>query len=209
MDNQAKNLFERALETKMIFGTPTNPNAVLFRNAVIIKTNFKGKEITITPKNGSRPFKKVGPRFTLVLTEDMFNALCQEKGQCKYNIWQFDQENPDLKVYEIEVCIKMDSAKKQQPVIELITKSHGKVNSEALTAYNLGVLDDIESINTERIDMTLNPYDPNKIGMFTLWLRRMKFVQREVLDDISDGDDYWAELEKQIRNEDLPDPNED
>lgn len=209
MNNQGKNLFERALETEMIFGTQTNPNAIKLKNAVIIKPNFKGEEITITPKNGGRPFKKVGPRFTLVLTEDMFNVLCQEKGTCKYNIWQFDPENPDLKVFTVEVCIKMDSAKKQQPIIELITKSHGRVNHETLTAYNLAILDEIEPINVERVDMVLNPYDPNKAGMFTLWLRSMKYVQKEIVDDISDGDEYWAELEKQIRNEDLPDPNED
>ncbi len=207
MNNQGKNLFERALETEMVFGTQFNPNAVLFKNAVIIKKNFKGQEITITPKNGKRPFKKVGPRFDLVLTEEMFNALVAEKGNCRYQIWNFDQENPDLKVYEIEVCIKMDSAKK--PNIQLITKNNGRVNIESLNAYNLAILDEIDSINTERVDLVVNPYDPNKLGEFSLWLRSMKYVQVEVLDDISNDDEYWINLEKQIREEQMPDPNED
>jgi len=212
MNNQAKNLFERALETTMQFGTQKSPNAVMFKNAVIIKRNFKGAEQVVTPKNGGRPFKKVGPRFTLVLTEDMLQALRDAKGNCRYSMWQFDEENPDLKVFEIEVNIKMDSS--NPPVIQLITKKGGVVKPKTLKSHNLAILDEPDSIDIERVDLIVNPYDPSKSGNFTLWLRQMKVVLREVQDDISADDEYWAEIERQILEDELPeevefDPNQD
>ena len=211
MNNQAKNLFERALETTMQFGVQKNPNAIMFKNAVIIKRNFKGTEQVITPKNGGRPFKKVGPRFVLVLTEDMLNALLESKGKCRYSMWQFDDENPDLNVFEVEVSIKMDSEK--APDIQLITRNNGQIKLEKLKSFNLGILDEPDSIDIERVDLVVNPYDPTNSGNFTLWLRQMKFVLREVVDDITADDEYWSDIQRQILNgelpEDIEDPNED
>lgn len=205
MNNQAKNLFERALETTMEFGNRRSPNAICLSNAVIIKRNFAGRDIPGKRKDG-RPFVKQGRRFVLVLTEDMFNALCNEKGECVYGIWQFDPENPDLKVYTIEVRIKMESA--NPPVCRLYTKRNGKVDISLLNSTNLGILDEIYECDIERIDMTLNAYDPDKTGHFTLWLRDLKLSQNE----IEEGDDYWNNMGSADDADDIPfniDPNED
>lgn len=201
MNNQGKNLFERALETKMQFGTRRSQNAVVFENAVIIKRNFAGKDIPCKDKKG-KTFVKKGRRFTLVLTEEMFNALCAEKGECSYGIWAFAPEEPDLKVYTIEVNVKMESA--NPPSCKLYTKNGGKADVSVLNSTNLAILDEIYECDIERIDVTVNPYDPEKTGHFTLWLRDLKMSQIE----IEDSDSYWKTMDA----EELPwdvDPNED
>lgn len=189
MNNQGKNLFERALETKMQFGTRRSQNAIVFENAVIIKRNFAGRDIPGKTKEG-RSFIKTGRRFVLVLTEDMFQALCAEKGTCKYGIWAFDpEENPDLKVYLIEVKIKMES--NNPPVLKLYTTNGSKKNVSILNSANMGVLDEIYECDIERIDLTVNPYDPDRTGSFTLWLRDLKLSQTKV----EEGDGYWSEFD--------------
>lgn len=205
MNNTGKNLFERALESKLEFGTRRSPNAIIIENAVIIKKNFAGKDIPCKDSKG-RPFTKKGRRFTLVLTEDLFNALCEEKGNCSYGVWAFDKdENPDLKVYTIEVNVKMES--NNPPMCKLFTKKNGKTDVNILDSTNIGILDEIYDIDTERIDLVLNPYDPDKSGNFTLWLRDLKLSQNE----IEDSDSYWQNLE--MGEDALPftptDPNED
>lgn len=204
MNNQGKNLFERALETKMQFGTRRSPNAVVFENAVIIKRNFAGKDITGKRKDG-KTFTKKGRRFTLVLTKEMFDALCAEKGECSYGIWAFaPEENPDLKVYTIEVNVKMESA--NPPSCKLYTKSNGKANVSILNSTNLGLLDEIYECDIERVDITVNPYDPDKSGHFTLWLRDLKLSQIE----IEDNDSYWNNMiVDDMEVMPFGDPNED
>lgn len=200
MNNQGKNLFERAQLTSMTFGNRRSPNVIVFENAVIIKRNFAGRDIQGKRKDG-RPFVKQGRRFTLVLTEDMFNALKAEKGECSYGIWQFAPEDPDLKVYTIEVNVKMESA--NPPMCRLYTKRDGKANVTILNSANMGILDEIYECDIERIDMTLNPYDPDNTGHFTLWLRDLKMSQNE----IEDSDEYWNNM---ITDDELPwneDPN--
>ena len=204
MNNQGKNLFERALETKMQFGTRRSQNAIVFENAVIIKRNFAGKDIPCKDRKG-KSFVKKGRRFTLVLTEDMFKALVAEKGECSYGIWAFaPEENPDLKVYTIEVRAMMESA--NPPVCKLYTIHNGKNDVTILNSTNLGVLDEIYECDIERVDLTLNPYDPDKTGHFTLWLRDLKMSQKV----IEDNDTYWNDME--LTDDNLPfnsDPNED
>lgn len=205
MNNQGKNLFERALETTMQFGNRRSPNAVVFNNAVIIKRNFAGKDISCKDSKG-RPFTKKGRRFTLVLTEDMFNALCAEKGTCTYGIWAFaPEEDPNLKVYTIEVNIKMDSP--NPPVCKLYTKSNGKTDITLLTDTNLGIIDEIYDCDIERVDLTVSPYDPEKIGKFTLYLRDLKISQNY----IEENDSYWNNFEMTEDNMPFPgsDPNQD
>lgn len=203
MNNQAKNLFERALETRMIFGTRKSSSAVCFENAVIIKRNFAGKDIPCKDRNG-RSFVKKGRRFTLVLTEDMFNALKEAKGDCSYGIWQFaPDENPELKVYTVEVNIKMES--NNPPTCALYTKNNGRVNVSVLDSTSIGILDEIYECDIERIDITVNPYDPDKVGHFTLWLRDIKLSQNE----IEDSDAYWNNM---VAGDNVPynaDPNQD
>lgn len=188
MNNQGKNLFERALETKMQFGTRRSPNAVVFENAVIIKRNFAGRDVTGKRKDG-KTFTKKGRRFTLVLTKEMFDALCAEKGECSYGIWAFaPEEDPELKVYTVDVNVKMESA--NPPTCKLYTKNSGKANVSILNSTNLGLLDEIYECDIERVDITLNPYDPDKTGHFTLWLRDLKMSQIE----IEDNDSYWNNI---------------
>ena len=198
MNSQGKNLFERALETQLQFGTRRSPNAIVLTNAVIIKRNFAGKDIECKTKTG-KPFKKTGRRFTLVLTEELFNALCAEKGNCTYGIWAFaPEEDPNLKVYTIEVRLKMESD--NPPVCKLYTKNNGKTDVSVLNSTNLAILDSIWECDIERVDLTLSAYDPEKTGTFTLWLRDLKMSQTA----IEDNDNYWAEFD--INEDSLPFP---
>ena len=200
MNSQGKNLFERALETSLEFGNRRSPNVICVKNAVIIKRNFAGKEIPGKRKDG-KSFVKKGRRFTWVLTEELFNALCQEKGECTYGIWAFSPENPDLKVYTIEVNIKMESD--NPPSIILYTSNNGKVKPTELNSTNMGALDVIQEIDIERVDFTLNPYDPDKSGHFTLWLRDLKLKQNE----IEDSDSYWSSIVSDDETIPFGDPN--
>ena len=187
MNNTGKNLFERALQSTLQFGTRRSPNAIVIQNAVIIKRNFAGKDIPCKDSKG-KTFIKKGRRFTLVLTEDLFNALVQEKGNCSHSIWAFDKENPDLKVYTIEVNVRMESS--NPPMCKLFTKRNKTTDVNILDSTNIGILDEIYDIDIERIDLVLNPYDPDHTGNFTLWLRDLKLSQNE----IEDSDDYWSNL---------------
>ena len=200
MNNQGKNLFERALETKLVFGTRKSPNAIVFEDAVIIKRNFAGRDIHGKRSDG-RPFVKQGRTFTLVLTEDMFNALCAEKGECRYGIWNFDKEDPELKVYTVEVKLKMES--NNPPSCTLYTTRNGKTDISVLNSANLGVLDEIYDVDIERVDIVVNPYDPEKTGHFTLWLRDLKLKQTA----IEESNQFWDDLLK--GDDELPfgDPN--
>lgn len=208
MNTQGKNLFDRALETEMILGTRRNPNAIEFKKAVIIKRNFEGRDITGKQKNG-KSFVKKGRRFTLVLTEDMFNALTEAKGECSHGIWNFGgEENPDLKLCTIEVRINMDSA--NPPSCKLYTAAGNGSNERnvtVLSSTNLGVLDTIYESDIERVDILVNPYDPDKIGHFTLWLRDIKLSQLE----LEDSDEYWNVTSDLSVIDDNPftDPNEE
>lgn len=210
MNNQGKNLFEKALETEMVFGTRRSPNAIEFKKAVIIKRNFSGKDIPLKDKKG-KSFIKKGRRFTLVLTEELFNALVQAKGECSYGVWNFGgEENPELKLYTIEVRLNMDSA--NPPSCKLYTTSTNpdgtKVkNVTTLNSTNLDILDEVYECDIERVDIVVNPYDPDKINHFTLWLRDIKLSQLE----IEDSDKYW-EVSSQFSDADespFGDPNED
>ena len=204
MNNQGKNLFERALNTKLQFGNRRSPNVIVLENAVIIKRNFSGKDIQCKGKNG-KPFVKKGRRFTLVLTEELFKALVEQKGECSYGIWAFGgEEDPDLKLWTVEVNVKMESA--NPPVCTLYTKKDGKADLNVLDSTNLNVLDEIYDCDIERIDLVLSPYDPDQTGHFTLWLRDLKISQNE----IEDSDEYWENI--MANDNDIPfniDPNQD
>lgn len=200
MNSQGKNLFERALETSIEFGNRRSPNVIVVKNAVIIKRNFAGKDIPGKRKDG-KPFVKKGRRFTWVLTEDLFNALTAEKGECTFGIWAFSQENPDLKVYTIEVNIKMESD--NPPTLLLYTSNNGRTVVTELNSTNMGTLDVIQEIDIERVDLTLNPYDPEKSGHFTLWLRDLKLKQNE----IEDSDSYWNNVVTDDERMPFGDPN--
>ena len=204
MNNQGKNLFERALQTRMQFGNRRSPNVIVLENAVIIKRNFSGKDIQCKDRKG-KTFVKKGRRFTLVLTEEMFNALQAEKGECSYGIWAFGgEEDPDLKVYTIEVNLKMESA--NPPVCTLFTKKNGSADVNVLDSTNLNILDELYECDIERVDLVLSPYDPDKTGHFTLWLRDLKMSQNE----IEDNDEYWNNII--AGDTDIPyniDPNEE
>ena len=207
MNNQGKNLFERALASKLQFGTRRSQNAIVIENAVIIKRNFAGKDIQCKDRKG-KTFIKRGRRFTLVLDEETFKALCAQKGECSYGVWNFDKENPELKVYTVEVNVKMESA--NPPSCKLYTTHNGNAKVTSLNSTNLGVLDDISEIDIERVDLVLNPYDPDKSGHFTLWLRDLKMSQNE----IEDSDEYWSNFNAVDADatENIPygmDPNED
>jgi hypothetical protein len=189
MNQKGKNLFEQALQTTMRFGNNTSPYVVCFENAAIMQTNFEGRDIVVTPKNGGRPFTKQGRRFTLVLTEEMFNALRQEKGDCSHGVWQFDDENPDLKLYTIEVNLKFES--KIIPECELWQMKKGRFTRDSrkvLNSTTVGNLDALyQNMAVERTDLVLNPYDPYKSGKFTLWVREIRVAQKE----IDDSNSYW------------------
>lgn len=188
MNNQGKNLFERALETEIQFGTHRSPNVIVIKKAVLNRRNFAGKDVVCKDRKG-KTFTRKGRRFTLILTEDLFNALSEVKGECTYGIWEFaKEENPDLKVYTIDVNVKMESA--NPPKCELYTKYKGDIQYKLLDSTNIGVLDEIAECDIDRVDLELNAYDPDKTGHFTLWLRSIKFSQLQ----IEDADEYWTNL---------------
>ena len=189
MNSLGKALYEQALKTTITFGAPGRPNAVAINNAAIYKRNFKGADQKITPKDGGRSFVKKGRRFTLALTEDLFNALRDEKGECSYNVWAFGgEEDPDLKLYCIEVIVNMASS--YPPTALLYTaRKDGKWDiSDPLTDTSIGILDEVDYLNIERVDIVVNPYDKDKTGNFTLYLNSIKMAQKH----IEDGDDYWS-----------------
>lgn len=187
MNNLGKNLYERALKSKLIFGAPGRPNVITIKNAAIFKRNFKGVDQKITPKDGGRSFVKKGRRFSLALTEDLFNAITVEKGQCNHTVWAFGgEEDPDLKLYCVEVIVNM--ASNYPPSAQLFTiDADGKVNpSEPLTDTSIGTLDELNDYDIDRVDVVLNPYDKDKIGSFTLYLNSIKIRQKH----IEDSDDF-------------------
>lgn len=189
MNNLGKALYEQALKTTIQFGAPGRPNAVAINNAAIYKRNFKGVDQKITPKDGGRSFVKKGRRFTLALTEDLFNALCDEKGQCAYGVWAFGgEEEPDLKLYTIEVIVNMASSYPPTALLYTAKKSGQWDISEPLTDTSIGILDEVDSMNIERVDLILNPYDKDKTGNFTLYLNSIKMSQKY----IEDEDAYWS-----------------
>lgn len=192
MNQKGKHLYEIAVNTTMQFGMPGRPNAVVINNAAIDKRNFKGVDIPITPKNGGRSFIKKGRRFTLCLTENLFSALCNEKGKCAYTEWAFGgEEDPDVKLYCIEVIVNMASS--YPPEAKLyISDENGKWENEhpeSLTDTSIGVLDEVELLDIDRVDLILNPYDRDKTGNFTFYLNSIKMAQKYV--DSAD-DAYWT-----------------
>lgn len=189
MNNLGKALYERALKSQMVFGAPGRPNVVTIKDAAIYKRNFKGIEQKITPKDGGRSFVKKGRRFQLALTEELFNALTAEKGQCTHNVWAFGgEEDPDLKLYCVEVIVNMASS--YPPSAQLYTiDANGRMHpSEPLTDTSIGILDDVNDYDIERVDLVLNPYDKDKTGNFTLYLNSIKMSQKH----IEDSDGYWS-----------------
>lgn len=189
MNNLGKALYEQALKTTIQFGAPGRPNAVAINNAAIYKRNFKGADQKITPKDGGRSFVKKGRRFTLALTEELFNALCNEKGECSYNVWAFGgEEDPDLKLYTMEVIVNMASSYPPTALLYTAKKNGNWDISEPLTDTSIGILDEVDSMNIERVDLVLNPYDKDKTGNFTLYLNSIKMSQKY----IEDMDDYWS-----------------
>ncbi len=212
MNKRAEDLYKRALQTSMIFGNEKSPYVVCFENAVIKNTNFEGKDIVITPKNGGRPFTKQGRRFELVLTEDMFKALCAEKGECSHGVWAFDEENPDLKLYTIEVNLKFES--KIIPVCELWQMKNGRFTRDSRKELNSASIANLDALYremaVERTDLVVNPYDPYKSGKFTLWVREIRVAQKE----IDDSKGFWSvqidEVDpNEIFNDMKMDPNVD
>lgn len=188
MNNLGKALYEQALKTTIQFGAPGRPNAVVINNAAIYKRNFKGVDQKITPKDGGRSFVKKGRRFTLALTEEIFAALCKEKGECAHGEWHFGgEEEPDLVLYNLEVVVNMSSNYPPSALLYTAKKHGGWDISEPLTDTSIGVLDEVDALNIERVDLVLNPYDKDKTGNFTLYLNSIKMSQKY----IEDGDDYW------------------
>lgn len=199
MNNRGKELYERALHTELVFGNRANPNAIILQNVAISKRNFEGRTETGKKKDG-RPFTKEGRRFTINLTEDLFNAICTEKGTCNYSIWAFGgDEQPDLKLYTIEVHVNM--ASQYPPHARLYTM--GKDNTASIRDLNdtsIAVLDSVREEDIERVDVVLNPYDKDKIGIFTLYLNDIKMCQRYV----EDTDNYWSHI---VQDEEESQPN--
>ena len=189
MNNLGKALYEQALKTTIQFGMQGRPNAIMLSNAAIYKRNFKGADQKITPKDGGRSFVKKGRRFTLALTEEIFEAICNEKGNCSYNVWAFGgEEEPDLKLYTVEVIVNMASSYPPSALLYTAKKNGSWDISEPLTDTSIGVLDEVDSMNIDRVDLVLNPYDKDKTGNFTLYLNSIKMSQKY----IEDGDDYWS-----------------
>lgn len=189
MNNLGKALYEQALQTKISFGQPRRPNAVVIENAAIYKRNFKGADQKITPKDGGRSFVKKGRRFTLALTEETMSMLCNAKGNCSYNVWAFGgEEEPDLKLYCVEVLVNMASSYPPNALLFTKTKSGKWDISEPLTDTSISILDEVDYMNIERVDLVLNAYDKDKDGNFTLYLNSIKMSQKY----IEDSDDYWS-----------------
>lgn len=189
MNNLGKALYEKALKSEIVFGAPGRPNAIIIKDAAIYKRNFKGVDQKITPKDGGKSFTKKGRRFSLALTEELFVALTNEKGNCSYNIWAFGgDEDPDLKLFTVEVVVNMSSS--YPPNAQLYTiDAYGKMHmSEPLTDTSIGILDDVNDYDIERVDLVLNPYDKDKTGNFTLYLNSIKMSQKH----IEDSDSYWS-----------------
>ena len=199
MNNKGKYYYDNALKTTVQFGTRHKPNCIVIRGASISKRNFSG--------NADR-FGNTKRIFWINLTEDLFNAIVAEKGNCNYSVWEFAApEDTEPKLYQIKVQVNYASA--NQPKAFLYTRANKDADylkETELTDVTIGSLDHLYDEDIENIDLYLNPYDRKKDGNFTLYLNRIEVTMKYIEEDES-----YVKKFKIVRDEDnaVGDTNED